>query len=387
MRLSNMTLNIGPNATSPAAFRFTGHNLLGGEVHAGQTLKLELANDSGSIQMPAAGGLVNHGSILTRTTGFAAPTLTLPSGALVNSETGLLHFQSGGQAYPELNGNLVNHGEVLIHRPINFRKPSGLYTNYGQFTISTSSTLWISFQGNFEQRDGVTLLNGEILTNGPVRYFGGRLTGKGTIDAPVVENLGATFDTGSSVGRLTIDGNYLQSNSGLLGIKIGGVSSYDVLDVTGSAALGGTLDVSLIVQYAPVAGNSFEILRVAGGVSGLFDAVLLPSLNEGLVWSVAYAANSVFLNVATAPPGDFDSDGDVDGADFVVWQTNFPAASGKTLSTGDADADGDVDGADFIVWQTNFPSPPVSVTSPVPEPASCILAFGSLLIALGRRRS
>jgi hypothetical protein len=55
-------------------------------------------------------------------------------------------------------------------------------------------------------------------------------------------------------------------------------------------------------------------------------------------------------------PGDFDFDNDVDGADFVAWQTHFPTAAGATRSMGDADSDGDVDGADFVVWQTNFPT-------------------------------
>jgi hypothetical protein len=70
----------------------------------------------------------------------------------------------------------------------------------------------------------------------------------------------------------------------------------------------------------------------------------------------------------TAIPGDFDSDGDVDGADFVAWQTNFPKATGAVLSEGDADADADVDGADFVVWQTNFPFPSGSGVVSVPEP-------------------
>jgi hypothetical protein len=56
----------------------------------------------------------------------------------------------------------------------------------------------------------------------------------------------------------------------------------------------------------------------------------------------------------------------VDGADFVVWQTNFPSTSGRNIYSGDADGDGDVDGADFVSWQTHFP------TSPGP-----VAAFGS----------
>jgi hypothetical protein len=87
-------------------------------------------------------------------------------------------------------------------------------------------------------------------------------------------------------------------------------------------------------------------------------------------------------------PGDFDSDGDVDGADFVAWQTNFPTASGATLDRGDADGDGDVDGADFVVWQTNFPFTPGPGAAPVPEPASCLMAIISFAaMALVRARS
>jgi hypothetical protein len=88
-------------------------------------------------------------------------------------------------------------------------------------------------------------------------------------------------------------------------------------------------------------------------------------------------------------PGDFDSDGDVDGADFIAWQTNFPTVGGATLADGDADSDGDVDGTDFVLWQTHFPSGPAAGTSPVPEPGSWLLTIAgitALLAARFRRR-
>jgi hypothetical protein len=90
-----------------------------------------------------------------------------------------------------------------------------------------------------------------------------------------------------------------------------------------------------------------------------------------------------FIVAPDAPPphaGDFDSDGDVDGADFVAWQTNFPKPSGAVLADGDADADGDVDGADFVVWQTNFPFTPSPAIVSIPEPNSMLLI---VVIALG----
>jgi hypothetical protein len=83
--------------------------------------------------------------------------------------------------------------------------------------------------------------------------------------------------------------------------------------------------------------------------------------------------NVVFSNVdytggaeaEVALLGDFDSDDDVDGADYGIWQTNY--GTGTTLATGDADGDGDADGNDFLVWQQNVTVPPVAA---IPEPAT-----------------
>jgi hypothetical protein len=105
------------------------------------------------------------------------------------------------------------------------------------------------------------------------------------------------------------------------------------------------------------------------------------------------AGDFYFGFVKNLVPGDFDGDGDVDGADFVAWQTNFPTASGATIAQGDADADGDVDGADFVVWQTNFPFTPGGGTTPVPEPSAYGLMFCALIclivsyVATRRRRA
>jgi hypothetical protein len=74
--------------------------------------------------------------------------------------------------------------------------------------------------------------------------------------------------------------------------------------------------------------------------------------------------------------GDYDFDGDVDGADFVVWQTSFPTSGDLPNLPADGDGDGDVDGADFVIWQTHFPYTPNP--NSVPEP----LAFFLLLVAL-----
>lgn len=110
--------------------------------------------------------------------------------------------------------------------------------------------------------------------------------------------------------------------------------------------------------------------------SPLFGQSLEIRFSNPIVNSSSMAAQTLFdnviLNAVPILAGDFDADGDVDGADFVAWQTHFPTASGATLAMGDADRDGDVDGADFVVWQTHFPTGPAGATSPVPEPRGLI---------------
>jgi hypothetical protein len=136
--------------------------------------------------------------------------------------------------------------------------------------------------------------------------------------------------------------------------------------------------------------NNFEIGRL-GRLSPV--AYYIGGIDDTQIYDTALTADQVaylFAHpgqaVPSVVPGDFDSDQDVDGADFVAWQTNFPMAAGATLAMGDADADGDVDGADFVVWQTNFPTSPPSPSS-IPEPASImILLFGCSASLAGRFR-
>lgn len=94
--------------------------------------------------------------------------------------------------------------------------------------------------------------------------------------------------------------------------------------------------------------------------------------NEGLA-TYPFSFDSVSIVPTPTTAGDFDGDGDVDGADFVAWQTNFPKLTDATPGQGDADGDGDVDGADFSAWQQAFPGSGSGV-APVPEPSPLILA-------------
>jgi hypothetical protein len=87
--------------------------------------------------------------------------------------------------------------------------------------------------------------------------------------------------------------------------------------------------------------------------------------------------------IATA---DFNQDGFVDGADFLIWQQWV--GMGATLAEGDADGDSDVDQVDLAAWQYQFGSLAASLAagSPVPEPASCFVAWLAMLCQRRRGR-
>jgi hypothetical protein len=150
--------------------------------------------------------------------------------------------------------------------------------------------------------------------------------------------------------------------------------------LSSSIAGGGTL--GLVPRHT----SGADGVLTFGNDLGATNRALIGSIDEIAFIGRALTAGEVtdLWNAALTPlaqQGDFDGDGDVDGADFVAWQTNFPKSTGATLSEGDADGDGDVDGADFVVWQTNFPFTPSTGTAPVPEPgAAWLLLFGGIVI-------
>lgn len=85
--------------------------------------------------------------------------------------------------------------------------------------------------------------------------------------------------------------------------------------------------------------------------------------------------------------GDFDSDGDVDGADFLVWQRTLGSNVSPLGSGADGDVNGVVDAGDLTVWKNGFDasnSSPISVA--VPEPAATTLAVILLASVIVRRR-
>jgi hypothetical protein len=123
--------------------------------------------------------------------------------------------------------------------------------------------------------------------------------------------------------------------------------------------------------------------------SGIFDISSLVGYQAGSVFVTSIQGNtssgaqlSALISPLAAPlsdSADFDSDGDVDGRDFLQWQTNVGSPALNHFAPGDANHDARVDSADLQVWQAQYGDGQVSVAA-VPEPNFMLL----MSVALAR---
>jgi hypothetical protein len=90
-------------------------------------------------------------------------------------------------------------------------------------------------------------------------------------------------------------------------------------------------------------------------------------------------------------PGDYNFDGKVDAADYVVWRTTY-GANVSFFTGADGNGSGTIDNADYGVWRTNFGRPSgsgsgASEAAPVPEPSIWYLAVAGIVAMCSVRRA
>jgi hypothetical protein len=224
----------------------------------------------------------------------------------------------------------------------------------------------------------------EIRTSaGSFTVFFGSVTGAGTFTGTGTVNIEGDLSPGSSPGSIDFGGDVVLGASATLEIEIGGTtagSEHDRIVVDGALELDGLLNVSRVNGFNPVVNDSFDILDW-GSLNGAFDSITLPPLDGFVTWDTSNLYMTGVLAVVPLLPGDFNADGSVDAADYVVWRKGL-----GTTHTPD----------DFNVWRANFGNslgsgstaeiPPASV---VPEPAAFVLiALGAVtMMGSGHRRS
>lgn len=204
-------------------------------------------------------------------------------------------------------------------------------------------------------------------------------------NASLVSGSGSAAITGLTLGieRDPLNSNYvngswlsfttdLQAYSGSVTVSNGAVTRIDLTASYSSLGYFGLTPVNGSGTFS-VSGSTFQVLASATNPG-------FGNYNPSMAWNWS----GVISSVATAPPtiaADFDGNGFVDASDLAQWKIGMGIASEATKNQGDANSDGAVDGTDFLIWQREFGMGTPPTLAAVPEPSAALLlvtAFAGL---------
>ncbi len=153
-----------------------------------------------------------------------------------------------------------------------------------------------------------------------------------------------------------------------------------------SATSSGSISGSFLnqVDAALGSGNVHQFALNTSTIGTQSGAISVLSTSQG----VQNGTINIPLNFLVVLPGDYNSNGVVDAADYVVWRRNSGLTGGATYANGDGDRDGNVTIADYDIWRANFGQTAAefgaALATAVPEPAAWMLAAIGICLA-GRR--
>ncbi len=192
-------------------------------------------------------------------------------------------------------------GQLTVTGGANVLDTAGL-TSAGALSLGPNSSLTVA---SYIQTGGSTSLQGGTLATVPhaqVDIEAGTFSGPGSVEGDLKN--AANLDLGSALGTLSVTGNFTQTATGSLSVALGGTApgtQYDQVQVSATANLGGTLDISLVNGFGPSAGQQFQVLTFAAS-SGNFATVNgLAQNNQTILQSVLNPTNLTLETIATAP--------------------------------------------------------------------------------------
>lgn len=160
-------------------------------------------------------------------------------------------------------------------------------TGAGSLSLTGANT----YTGTTSVNAGRLAVNGSITSNTTVGAAG-TLGGTGTITGSLANN--GTVAPGNSIGTAHLTGNYTQGAGGIFEVEVDDAGNEDLLAVTGTAAVDGTLRI-LPSAGSYSSGVSYTILSASGGVSGTFDTITVVYGGGTLTPTVTYGANNILL--------------------------------------------------------------------------------------------
>jgi autotransporter-associated beta strand protein len=386
-----------------------------------------LGTGPGQIQFTGHGGWAAYSTIRVVNLGGASATVTWDAGgfvpavvASVPATAGILKLgATAADATVDFQNPIdLNGGARTVNTPSGLAALMGTLsgvissTSAGGGLIKTGGgTLAVTAANTYDA--GTSILGGRLNVNnttgsgtgsGAVTVTSGTLGGTGAISGAVTVSTGATIAPGTSIesldtGALTISGGTFAAE---LDSSVSPSVGADRLNVSGSLSIAGgsklTLTDLAAVSTALATGTKFTLIGYTGSWdSGVFNDALNNLIADDT--NVTVGANTFTINyndiaggsnfvagsfnhyVTLSIPGlagDYNGDGKVDAADYVLWRKD-PANHGGNP-------------AGYNTWRGNFGNPPGSGSGvglggagAVPEPAALVLLW-FVVPLIGSRR-
>jgi T5SS/PEP-CTERM-associated repeat protein len=220
---------------------------------------------------------------------FIVDQTTFPNNmTLGTGGVGLYTYNTGGAYTATLTGSISGSGGLTAGNVLG--------STPGVFILTGSS----NYTGATTLNAGTLRVNGSIASAVTVKN-GVTLGGSGSVGSVVV-NSGGIVSPGNSPGKLSVNGNYTQNSGGVLNIEIGGASpgagGYDQLAVSGTATLGGTLNLSLVNGFRPTVGQTFNIIT-SSSEAGNFSTIN----SSGFTATSSAGGGGITLTITSVQPG------------------------------------------------------------------------------------
>ena len=152
----------------------------------------------------------------------------------------------------------------------------------------------------------------------------------------------------STGGDFNMLGNF--ATTGTVDYELESSSSFEGIEVAGTATLEGVLSVGTSASFPPVLGQTFVLLEADGGINGQFENVTFSGVPDGLQYEIVYSDNTVELAVvASGLVGDFDGDEDVDADDIDFFRGNLEESASGNLAQLDLNGSAIVDEEDLTI--------------------------------------
>lgn len=308
----------------------------------------------------------NNDNVTFNDTGTNTNPITVAAGGVqpniitINNSTTTYSFTGGdikGSSVGGVGGMILSgSGNVTI---------GNNYTAAGPITSSKTGTGSVTFNGAITAATSLTVNSGTVTLGGANTFTGNDTVNGGTL---AVQGANATFGAGNvtvSAGSASIAAGVTNAIANTATLTLAGGGAANTADVGYISLAAGINEqvASLVLGATTYTSGTFG--ATGSGATNIFDE---------------YFSGTGIITVVGGIPGDYNGDGKVDGADYVLWRKS-PGSFGGTP-------------AGYNTWRAHYGATSgsgaglSSQSAAVPEPTSLLLAVLPLAgMIFGRRRA